>query len=257
MADKTGISWTDHTYNPWWGCTKVSAGCLNCYAEPIAKRGNLDVWGPNALRDIKESSKKSVRKWNREAAAGAHGIRGAEPHLVFTGSMCDWAEDRPELVEPRKQMWQIIAECSHLEFQMLTKRPQNIKRMLPPDWGEGYPNVWLGTSIEDMRVAERAEILRKVPAVVRYISYEPALGPLNDLDLTGIDWVICGGESGTNYRPMDPQWARDMLAKCRAAEVAFFFKQHSDRLPGYRIALDGSIIREFPVPREAARGKAA
>ncbi len=249
MADKTGISWTDRTYNPWWGCTKVSAGCKNCYAETVARRGGRNVWGPGAQREMKPSSAKCVRRWNEEAAGGAASVRGNGPLLVFTGSMCDWAEDRPDLVEPRARMWQLIAECKHLEFQMLTKRPENIERMLPPDWGHGYPNVWLGTSIEDMRVAQRADILRNIPAVVRYISYEPALGPLNDLDLTSIDWVIFGGESGVGYRAMDPQWARDMRDKCKAAGVAFFFKQHADRWPGYRIALDGSIIREFPVPR--------
>ena len=172
------------------------------------------------------------------------------PHLVFVGSLMDWAEDRADLVEPRERLWALIRACPHLWFQLLTKRPENIVGMLPDDWSVGYPNVWLGTSIEDMRVAERADALRSIPAVVRFISYEPALGSLNDLDLDGIDWVIYGGESGSGFRAEDKQWARDMHSKCNQSGAAFFHKQSS----GYRtetgIELDGRIVREFPTPRQ-------
>jgi protein gp37 len=132
---------------------------------------------------------------------------------------------------------------------MLTKRPQNIGKFLPEDWEQGYRNVWLGTSVEDMRVAERADILREIPAVVRFVSYEPALGPLNDLDLTGIDWVIFGGESGSGFRPMDIQWARDIRTKCEENGTAFFFKQSAAFRTETGIELDGQVVRQFPTPQ--------
>jgi protein gp37 len=162
----------------------------------------------------------------------------------------DWAEDRADLVSVRNQMWDVIKKCDHLHFQMLTKRPENIVKFLPKDWGsEGYPNVWLGTSVEDMRVAGRADILREIPAVVRFISYEPALGSLNDLDLKGIDWVIFGGESGSGFRRANLDWAREMKAKCENDDVAYFFKQSSAFRTEQGIELDGEIVRKFPVPR--------
>jgi protein gp37 len=250
MGEKTIIAWTDHTYNPWQGCSKVSAGCANCYAATFTKnRMGLHLWGDSAPRRITKGPWKEVLSWQRKAAAGEPGILGNGQHLVFTGSMCDWAEDRPDLVEPRKAMWEVIRTSPNLIFQMLTKRPQNIGKFLPDDWDEGYPNVWLGTSVEDMRVAERADILREIPAVVRFVSYEPALGPLNDLDLTGIDWVIFGGESGSGFRPMDVQWARDMRTKCEENGTAFFFKQSAAFRTEKGIELDGEIVRNFPTPR--------
>jgi len=250
MADNTIIAWTDHTFNPWMGCTKVSAGCAHCYAETMST--NLmgkGIWGPNAPREITKGPWKNVKSWEKAAATGTPGLLNNGRHLVFTGSMMDHAEDRPDLVEPRARMWQTIRECPHLWFQLLTKRPENIVRFLPEDWGQGYDNVWLGTSIEDMRVAERADHLRGIPAPVRFISYEPALGPLNDLDLAGIDWVICGGESGSGYREMDLQWARDMREKCEDAGIAFFFKQSAAKKTETGIELDGEIVRNFPNPR--------
>lgn len=250
MAETTLIAWTDHTFNPWMGCTKVSEGCRNCYAETLTRnRMGLTLWGPLAGRQITKGPWANVGKWQREAAAGVPGILGRGQHLVFTGSLCDWAEDRPDLLEPRARMWDVIRSSPNLWFQMLTKRPQNIRRFLPDDWGDGYQNVWLGTSVEDMRVAARADILRDIPAVVRFLSYEPALGPLNDLDLRGIDWVIFGGESGPGFRQADLQWARDMRANCEERGVAFFFKQSSAFHTERGIELDGEVVRNFPVPR--------
>ena len=254
MGSETQISWTDHTFNPWMGCSKVSSGCANCYAATFTKnRKGLRLWGPNAPRQITKTTWDNVRNWQRKAEAGEEGILGSGQHLVFTGSLCDWAEDRPELTEPRDRMWEVIRSSPNLTFQLLTKRPQNIRGLLPPDWGdEGYANVWLGTTIENMEVAERADYLRAIPAVVRFVSYEPALGPLNKLDLTGIDWLICGGESGSGFRPMSMRWARDMRSLCALAGVAFFFKQSAAFKPGTGTELDGEIIREFPVPRQTA-----
>jgi protein gp37 len=234
------------------GCTKVSAGCANCYAETLTKnRMGLNLWGANATRQITKQPWKDVLIWQTKAQKGVAGVLGeGKPQLVFTGSLMDWAEDRADLVSVRNQMWDVIKKCDHLHFQMLTKRPENIVKFLPKDWGsEGYPNVWLGTSVEDMRVSGRADILREIPAVVRFISYEPALGSLNDLDLKGIDWVIFGGESGSGFRRANLDWAREMKAKCENDDVAYFFKQSSAFRTEQGIELDGEIVRKFPIPR--------
>jgi protein gp37 len=249
MAEKTIIAWTDHTFNPWIGCAKVSAGCTNCYAETGSKRYGLQLWGADAPRRITKTPWQNVLQWEKAAAAGVPGILGpGRPHLVFLGSWMDWAEDRPDLVETRARMWDLIRDCRHLHFQMLTKRPENIPAMLPADWGDGYPNVWLGTSIEDMRVAWRADRLRVIPAVVRFISYEPALGPLDGLDLSGLDWIIYGGESGPGFRAEDKAWARSMHDRCSAAGIAFFHKQSAATRTERGIELDGKIVHEFPTP---------
>lgn len=251
MSETTLIAWTDHTLNVWMGCVKVSAGCTNCYAEALTKnRMGLFLWGADADRQITKTPWKNCKDWERAAAAGIPGTLGAgRPHLVFLGSLMDWAEDRPDLAEPRARMWDLIRGCPHLWFQMLTKRPENIARFLPADWAQGYHNVWLGTSIEDMRVAARADHLRKIPAGVRFISYEPALGPLDDLDLTGIDWVIYGGESGPKHRAEDKDWARAMHVRCAEQSIAFFHKQSAGYRTEMGIELDGKIVREYPTPR--------
>lgn len=250
MAE-TIIAWTDRTWNPWMGCEKVSEGCRNCYAATLTKnRMGLSLWGRTAPRQVTKGPWQAIRKWERESAAGTSGCRGAGlPLLVFTGSLMDWAEDRDDLLEPRARMWQVIRESPHLHFQLLTKRAQNISRFLPEDWGVGFKNVWLGITIEDMRVSHRADELRDIPAVVRFISYEPAIGPLAKIDLTCIDWVIYGGESGPGHRPEDKQWARDMHHRCAESDVAFFHKQSSGYRTEMGIELDGQIIREFPTPR--------
>lgn len=253
MAEETVIAWTDHTFNAWMGCTKVSAGCANCYAESLTRdRMKLNLWGPTASRQETKAPWQNVRKWNKSAARGEPAGRGPGlPHLVFLGSLMDWAEDRDDLLPVRARMWELVRDCKHLHFQMLTKRPENIARFLPADWGQGYPNVWIGTTIEDNRVAHRADYLRAVPAVVRFVSYEPAIGPLDQLDLTGIDWVIYGGESGPGRRPEDKQWARDMRDRCAPAGVAFFHKQSAGHRTEMGIELDGVIVREYPTPRAA------
>ncbi len=211
----------------------------------------LNLWGANATRQITKQPWKDVLSWQKKAQKGVPGVLGeGKPQLVFTGSLMDWAEDRADLVSIRNQMWDVIKKCDHIHFQMLTKRPENIVKFLPKDWGsEGYPNVWLGTSVEDMRVSGRADILREIPAVVRFISYEPALGSLNDLDLKGIDWVIFGGESGSGFRRANLDWAREMKAKCENDDVAYFFKQSSAFRTEQGIELDGEIVRKFPIPR--------
>lgn len=189
-----------------------------------------------------------VRKWQRRAAAGASGVLGpGKPQLVFCASMADFFEDHPGIVEARAKAWDLIRECPNLHFQLLTKRPENIAPMLPADWGAGWPNVWLGASIEDWSVRERADRLREIEAAVRFISYEPALGPLQGMNLEGIDWVIYGGESGAGFRPDDRQWARDMRTQCMREGVAFFYKQAAGQRSKTDPMLDGERVEEFPI----------
>lgn len=241
MGKETKIAWTDHTFNPWMGCEKVSEGCRNCYAATFTKnRMGLQLWGKAAPRQVTTTPWRNVRQWNKQAEADGVIRR------VFCASLCDVFEDHPIAEQTRPAVWDIIRESQSLDFQLLTKRPQRIADCLPDDWGDGWDNVWLGTSIEDMRVAKRADYLRQVPARVRFISYEPALGSLNDLDLAGLHWIIYGGESGPGYRPEDKQWARDMRDRCRDAGVAFYHKQSAAPRTEMGIDLDGEIIREYP-----------
>jgi len=250
MSVETIIAWTDHTFNPWMGCTKISEGCRHCYAATLTKnRMGLDLWGDSAPRQVTKSPWSNVWKWNA-AAVTLDGVLGSgHPNLCFCGSLMDLFEDHPSINAVRNRVWEVMRDCSQLHFQTLTKRPENIERFLPDDWGTGYANVWLGTTIEDMRVAHRADILRDIPARVRFVSYEPAIGPVDKLDLTGIHWLVCGGESGSGYRDMPHEWARAMRDKCREEDVAFFFKQSSAYRTEMGIELDGEIIRQFPTWR--------
>ena len=248
MAEKSIIAWTHNTFNPWMGCVKVSDGCKNCYAETLTKnRMGLSLWGKNGRRQVTtDANWKKPLQWNKEAE------KNGERTRVFCASLCDVFEDHPTANATRPRLWELIRKCQWLDWQLLTKRPERIEANLPADWGNGWGNVWLGTSIEDMRVAYRADILRKIPATVKFISYEPALGPLNDLDLTGLDWVLYGGESGSGYRHEDKQWARDMKAKCEAiGTCAFFHKQSAAYRTEIGIELDGEIVRNYPSRRLA------
>lgn len=250
MSEQTIIAWTDHTFNPWMGCEKVSAGCKNCYAATLTKnRMGLDLWGPPATteRQVTKAPWQNVVKWNRDAE------RSGERKRVFCASLCDVFEDHPTANATRPRLWNLIRQCEALDWQILTKRPERIVDNLPEDWGtEGWPHVWLGTSVEDMRVSHRVDILRDIPAVVRFISYEPAIGPLDDLDITGIDWIIYGGESGPGHRPENKDWARVMHAKCSENGTAFFHKQSAGWRTELGIELDGRIVREYPTPRVPA-----
>lgn len=242
MSEETIIAWTDHTFNPWMGCEKVSDGCKNCYALTLTKnRMGLDLWGSHAPRQVTKSPWKNVVRWNSAAAT--------ERKRVFCASLCDVFEDHPVANATRPKLWDLVRHSRNLDWQILTKRPERIASNLPSDWGRGWNHVWLGTSIEDMRVAERADYLREIPAAVRFISYEPALGPLDNLNLRGIDWVIYGGESGPGHRPENKDWARVMHRKCVESGSAFFHKQSAGYRTELGIELDGQIVREYPVPR--------
>lgn len=258
MAENSLIAWTRNTFNPWMGCMKVSDGCKNCYAETLitGRMGKPNLWGPAKTSERQVTSDTNWRKpllWNRQAAAERKAMR------VFCASLADVFEDHPTANATRPRLWQLVRDTPFLHWQILTKRPERIRANLPDDWGFGYPNVWLGTSVEDMRVAHRADILRSIPAVVRFISYEPALGPLDELDLDRIDWMLYGGESGPGFRGHDLAWPRAMRAKCEESQksgadseyrgTAFFYKQSAAPRTEMGIELDGQIVRHYPVPR--------
>jgi len=223
MGETTAIGWCDHTFNPWRGCTHVSPGCEHCYAEAMARRvgGRHGSWGAGGARVVaSEAYWRTPLRWNAKAAAA--GLR----RRVFCASMADVFEDRPDLVAPRGRLFDLIAETPALDWLLLTKRPGNVARLYDPQ-----PNVWLGVSVEDQRRArERIPVLLAAPAVVRFVSAEPLLEPL-DLGpwIGALDWVIVGGESGPQCRPMEPAWPRRLRDQCTAAGVAFFFKQWGGR----------------------------
>ena len=232
MAKNSQIEWTHHTFNPWWGCTKVSPACDNCYAEQWAKRMGHQIWGAAAKRRFfSESHWREPLNWNEEARDTK--IR----HRVFCASMADVFERRAELKEYRERLWNLVVETPWLDWLLLTKRPQNAEGMVP--WTDEWPaNVWLGTTIENQKFAEiRLGFLLKHPASVRFLSCEPLLGPLNlrtwfkKEGLYQIDWVIAGGESGPGARPMHPDWASSLLHQCQEFDVPFHFKQWGHWVP--------------------------
>lgn len=281
MGQDSKIQWCHHTFNPWRGCTKVSAGCTNCYAETLSKRNPavLGVWGDLGTRVVaSESMWRQPLRWNDEAR------KSGERRRVFTASLADVFEDRPELVAPRNRLFGLIVATPSLDWLVLTKRPETAVRYYQRKhmWlaaeayrdlvygpesevslGDGlahWPphNVWQGVSVEDQATAdERIPHLLKIPAAVRFVSYEPALGPVTFFDrdegvlrgpavvvsggmtastpdeppegyddsYSGIDWLIAGGESGSHARPCYLAWLRSARDQCAAAGVPFFMKQ--------------------------------
>jgi protein gp37 len=240
MAANSKIAWTMHTFNPWEGCQKVSPGCDNCYAEARSKRwGYSDVgkkgfrlWGPPATTKRLARSETYWRQpetWNREA----EGV--AERPRVFCASLADVFEDNPDpvVIAGRFRLWDLIASTPNLDWLLLTKRPQNIRAMLPEAWRANMPkNIWLGTTVEDQqRADERISELLANPATVRFLSVEPQVGPvdlwrwLSPRRRLVVDWVIVGGESGSKARPFDVAWARSIVGRCGDAGTPVFVKQ--------------------------------
>jgi protein gp37 len=251
MAENSKIEWTDHTMNFWVGCTKVSAACDHCYAESWAKRsGHPELWQGERRRTT-PANWRQPHKWNLDRL----GI-GNPRARVFTNSLADFFDNQIPY-EWRRDAWQVIARTPNLDWLILTKRPQNISKMLPEDgigepWGDGWSNVWLGTTVENQEEADRRiPHLLAVPARVHFISAEPLLGHLDlrsYLPMTSapneraIRWVIAGGESGGHARPMHPDWARSVRNQCAAADVAFFMKQMTKKA----LIPSDLLIREFP-----------
>ncbi len=229
MGENTKIEWATHTFNPWWGCTKVSEACKHCYAEAWAKRVGQDVWGPKpSRRMMSDAHWKQPISWNKKAENLARRPR------VFCASMADVFEDRDELLASRDRLFDLIEATPNLDWLLLTKRPQNVTRLAR--WTDDWPeNVWLGTTVElQARADELLPHLAAIPAKVRFISAEPLLGPLEISQWLGsaINWVITGGESGPKARPASPGWFRSLHSQCMANQVAFHFKQWGDWAPG-------------------------
>lgn len=264
----SAIEWTDETWNPTTGCDRVSPGCDNCYALTMAARlkgmgqakyqrdGDPRTSGPGFGLTLHPDTLSAPLRW-------------VKPRRVFVNSMSDlFHQDVPD--EFIGSVWATMAFAAEHTFQVLTKRPQRMASVLGgwvanegsayggPIWRDHQlrwnesrtwpvPNVWLGTSIESDRYTFRADHLRLAPAAVRFLSLEPLLGPLPSLDLTGIDWVIVGGESGANARPVDADWVRDLRDRSVAAGSAFFFKQWGGRTPKANgRTLDGRTWDEYP-----------
>jgi len=232
MGEKTGISWTDHTFNAWIGCAKVSQGCILCYAETQNKRYNWTGggWGPGAPRQRTSAANwKKPLEWARKARADGVTRR------VFCASLAD-VFDAEVAQEWRIDLWNLIENTGYtggLEWLILTKRPENIKSMLPNHWLNYPPGfVRLGLTGEDHpNFVKRIHELLNVWPGNNFVSYEPAIGPI-DLYRAGlqvwddpINWLICGGESGAGCRPFDPEWARKVMHQCKADGIPFFMKQ--------------------------------
>ena len=234
MATQSAIEWTDVTWNPVTGCTKLSQGCKNCYAERMAIR--LHAMGSERYRDkfavtLHHDLVEAPKRWRK-------------PRTVFVNSMSDLFHDEIP-TEFIAQVFQTMVQCPQHTFQVLTKRSERLVALAPHlPWPA---NVWMGVSVEDRRVMHRVHDLARVPAAVRFLSCEPLIGPLENLPLASISWVIVGGESGPRARPMQQAWVQSILSQCRSSNVAFFFKQWGGvRKKRTGRALDGRTYDEMP-----------
>lgn len=246
MGEHSEIAWTDGTFNPWWGCVRVSPGCVHCYAEAFAKRTGNAVWGTQAPRRFfGDKHWAEPLKWNRAAEKAGKRMR------VFCASMADVFEDRDDLKPHRERLWALINDTPWLDWQLLTKRPENIM----PMWNDALKRCWVGTTVESQEQVRRALYLLDLDVTVRFLSIEPMLGTvdLSEVEyvapappygpgvwanvLTGhiigpdevldrkVDWVIVGGESGNGARYCDINWIRSIVQQCNEAGTAVFVKQ--------------------------------
>jgi protein gp37 len=250
MAD-TSIEWTDATWNPVAGCSILSPGCTNCYAMRMAAR--LEAMGTEKYIGLtRKSGNRHV--WTGRVTLDRHALevplRWRKPRMIFVNSMSDLFQDA---VPPKfiGEVWEKMAAAKQHTFQVLTKRAERmaeITRSLPV-----LPNVWLGVSVENDEQVFRLDHLRMTKAAVRFVSFEPLLGPVSGADLSDIDWAIVGGESGPRARPMKQAWVRDIRALCRDAGTAFFFKQWggTNKARTGRV-LDGKVWDEFPARYDRA-----
>lgn len=243
MKRASGIEWTEITWNPTTGCDRTSPGCDNCYALAMAKRlkamgssryqvdGNPKTSGPGFGIALHHDALDQPYRWSGN-------------RVVFVNSMSDLFHARVPLTFIR-DVFQVIADTPQHTYQVLTKRSARLRKIA--DYLEWPANLWMGVSVEDEKRLSRVDDLRKAPAAVRFLSCEPLLGPLPRLDLTGIGWVITGGESGPRARALDPQWVRDIRDVCVDAQVPFFHKQWGGRTPKQNgRLLDGALWDEMP-----------
>ena len=264
---KTSIEWTDDSWNPVAGCTVLTAGCTNCYAMRLAAR--LAAMGQDKYRGLtRRSGGRAVwtGKIRLYEKALVEPTTWAKPRNVFVNSMSDlFHEDVPEKYIQR--VWLVMRETPRHTYQILTKRPDRMAQVLSGQGFDVLPNVWLGTSVEDGRVLYRLDQIRQVPAVVRFVSFEPLIGSVAAGDLTNIDWAIVGGESGPRSREMKEEWVDEVMTMCRASETAVFFKQWGEYRNNPLVVnkgmsiiqaktldpfgkggglVDGKIVREYP-----------
>lgn len=280
MSSNSKIEWCDHTYNHWIGCTKVSPGCANCYAEKctrarVLRHGGQETWGKGAKRSRTKTAGDPI-KWNKAASSDGRGVYYATHGAymperrprVFCSSLSDWLDEEVP-IEWLKDLLVLIQQTPNLDWLLLTKRPENFASRIQAVadfwqsscemavwWTRGIApsNVWIGTTTENQEMADkRIPLLLSIPAKVRFLSCEPLLGPVKVFSPCDgyplaipmhtefaandplISWIICGGESGSNARPMHPDWARSLRNECQAAGVPFFFKQWGEHAPHFNV----------------------
>jgi protein gp37 len=247
----TKISWAHGTVNFWTGCNHVSAECEGCYADTLLERMGRDF-----------TTLSLTQTWPDAHAIDRHGARTGGTAIIFTCSLSDFFHQQAD--QWRNDAWRVIRDCRHVRWLILTKRPERIKDHLPADWGEGWNHVWLGVTVGQRSSYHRLDELRKIPCALRFISAEPLLESIADVNLDGIGWVAAGGMSGSLHkkRRMDLKWALELYQRCQVAEIPFLFKQTSDihtergidGLSRYICDLEGRehsgpypLIREYPV----------
>lgn len=249
QADGSLVAIPGYSYNTWWGCLKVSEECRYCYALDIARfyAKEMKLWGPAAntsRRLFGEKHWKEPLTWNRKAEMQGH------RRSVFCSSMADVFEDHPQVEGERLKLWALIEQTPWLNWLLLTKRPENVLKMAPWPVSSLWPdNVWIGTSTGlQKRAEQRLPSLLEIPAYVRFVSCEPMLEQVDFTPwLSGLQWVICGGESGVHARSFNPDWARSLRDQCQEHHVAFFFKQHGGRYHHSNgRELDGRTWDEMP-----------
>jgi protein gp37 len=240
MADNSAIEWTEATWNPVTGCDRISPGCAHCYARTFAER-----W--RGVPDHPYEQGFDLRLWPERLDQP---LRWKRPRQIFVNSMSDlFHEDIP--LDFVSDVFETMVQADWHVFQILTKRPERLLEL--SDELPWPPNVWMGVSIENRRFVHRADLLRGVPAAIRFISAEPLLGPLEGLDLTDIDWLIAGGESGPGHRPIREEWVLELRDQCREEGVAFFFKQWGGTRPKSRgRLLEGREWNAMPDASEKA-----
>ena len=246
------IEWTEATWNPLAGCTIVSPGCSNCYAMRMAAR--LQAMG---MEKYAGTTRKSGRRyvWTGKVSIDSRALSAPlawkKPQRIFVNSMSDLFQEKAKEAFVQ-HVWQVMARAHWHSFQILTKRPERMLELLSKPDFPMLPNVWLGTSVENADYLERLDVLRHVPARVRFVSFEPLLGPIVDPDLSDIHWVIVGGESGPRARPMEAWWVEELRDACQRQGVAFFFKQWGGaRKKSTGRLLDGRVWEDYPAGIEA------
>lgn len=247
MSDRSGIEWTDATWNPITGCSKISAGCDNCYAQRFSER----------FRGVAGHYFESGFDLTLRPAKLQQPLLWKKPRMIFVNSMSDlFHKNIPS--EFISRVFDVMEVADHHTFQVLTKRSSILRNFVNARYGSRSvpPHIWLGVSIESPKLLVRLKHLQQTNAAVRFVSFEPLLDRLGIMSLEGINWAIVGGESGHGARPIDPSWVREIRDQCQRQEVAFFFKQWGGRTPKARgNEIDGRQWLDFPVRRQQEQAR--